>query len=834
MSLSCLSSQAEDPAPPAAKVLVGTERGWVPGGILGLGVAEDLGCIVAATGDGHLLLLDKDGTVRQQAKLTPHIQGGTVVLGAGGKEAICLEEKGPVLRVRSTETGKELAHLDLDADKGVPVTVAAQSRVVVLGYADGTLVYWDRDRPQGMVVTAKVLPPRGISCSSDGRTVAILTNPREDRDENAHPELYVWQPERERAPQRFGCPERTTGAKLSPSGKQIAIQAPGPLLVQTVAEKKKVAELHIRPLIYAFDWAGEDGLVLSMGWREQQHLGHWSLSRQEWVWHIPVMTETWVWNIEPRMTPSVRHFVVSEKTGKVIWIEEESLLGTCDLKTGKRESGWAGNENPLGPITCSPGMETVFGWKPGSPALWRWDLSGKNGPPAAVPPVEVAERPGGVLLSEGGEWAAVCTKLGDRECTVKVVPLRAGQGEPWERTVPLRWVRLLHLGREGHELLFVADTETFGTNRADTVLRLSRRGAAPAAVLPQEKLPQQRTAFSGYCGQSGRYLTLCFTMPPVQRVDPRAANTLLQVWDLREMREIRRLTARNPGNVLVSETGDWLLTGQGIEGLSCYDLKRDTMQWVRKPPHPIVDWTRLELLSRDEHLVVSVVKRQWLPDRVEIRETATGVLLCRPDEGPSLFVRGLSRDNTRLFVYDASRRVRQVEWQSLVAQDRKIADLPLARCVEALANPEREGYAALLRLAQDPKEACRLIGQLPEGPAISPKRLEELITELRDNDFDKRNQAQEALKKVGPVAEPALRAALAKSSDLDQRKLLTELLEAMPGLYFHPAGLRDRRLVHLLENMNHPEARRLLESFAAGDPLTYRSHYAKDALRRLQ
>jgi len=192
-----------------------------------------------------------------------------------------------------------------------------------------------------------------------------------------------------------------------------------------------------------------------------------------------------------------------------------------------------------------------------------------------------------------------------------------------------------------------------------------------------------------------------------------------------------------------------------------------------------------------------------------------------------------SQNGSQLFFQDSGRFIRQIQWKDRVIQHRPNDVRNAATDLVGLATPGRAGYSALVRLSCQDQEVFKLIAREMKEPAINREQLARLIDQLRHDNFEMRQKAQEQLKTIGPVVIPTLRESLAKNADLDVRKQLAELMEGMGGIDFHPAGLRDRRLIHLLETLGQPEAIELLRTFAGGDQLAYRTHYAKEALGRL-
>lgn len=118
-------------------------------------------------------------------------------------------------------------------------------------------------------------------------------------------------------------------------------------------------------------------------------------------------------------------------------------------------------------------------------------------------------------------------------------------------------------------------------------------------------------------------------------------------------------------------------------------------------------------------------------------------------------------------------------------------------------------------------------------PVAEAKRIEQLIAGLDDNAFRTRETALEELLRLGRVAEPAVRSALAKSPSAEQRQRLQSLVVAYEkGL--SSEELRVRRGVQALAWNHDPESKKLLAEWAwgmEGAPLTEAAKRAIEALK---
>jgi WD40 repeat protein len=143
-------------------------------------------------------------------------------------------------------------------------------------------------------------------------------------------------------------------------------------------------------------------------------------------------------------------------------------------------------------------------------------------------------------------------------------------------------------------------------------------------------------------------------------------------------------------------------------------------------------------------------------------------------------------------------------------------------------------FRAVRRLAAAPEPAVPFLQQQMRPVAFTDaKRLTQLIADLDNERFEVRQQATEELEKLGELAEPALRKALAGQPTLEARRRLEQLVEKFGGPIVSPAQLQALRAVEVLEHICTSEARQVLESLAKGAPEARLTREARAALQRL-
>jgi WD40 repeat protein len=120
-------------------------------------------------------------------------------------------------------------------------------------------------------------------------------------------------------------------------------------------------------------------------------------------------------------------------------------------------------------------------------------------------------------------------------------------------------------------------------------------------------------------------------------------------------------------------------------------------------------------------------------------------------------------------------------------------------------------------------------------PAAGPgaDKLRQLIADLADDTFARRQAASRELAELNELAEPAMREALKKGPPLEQRRRLERLLAAHSG---GASGerLRSLRALRVLELIGTAEARQVVAKLAKGAPGARLTREAKATLKRLE
>jgi WD40 repeat protein len=143
-------------------------------------------------------------------------------------------------------------------------------------------------------------------------------------------------------------------------------------------------------------------------------------------------------------------------------------------------------------------------------------------------------------------------------------------------------------------------------------------------------------------------------------------------------------------------------------------------------------------------------------------------------------------------------------------------------------------YRAIRALVAAPEQAVPFLRQhWRPVPPPDRKHLARLIADLDADQFAVRERAALELGKLGPLAWPALRQALAGQPSLEVRQQAERLLQKGQAFPLPPAELGAWRALEVLEHLATREARSALEEWGRGAPEARQTEEARAALGRL-
>jgi RNA polymerase sigma factor (sigma-70 family) len=210
-------------------------------------------------------------------------------------------------------------------------------------------------------------------------------------------------------------------------------------------------------------------------------------------------------------------------------------------------------------------------------------------------------------------------------------------------------------------------------------------------------------------------------------------------------------------------------------------------------------------------------------DMIHLWEVASGKQICslsghRGDVSSLAFsangrrLVSSSYDSTCL-VWDLALAVGVAEPLAGTPAEKEIA----AWWADLAGDDPRRAYAAVLRMAEAPKESIPLLSR-----RVSPvtedqvKQIPALVADLGSETFAVRQKAFQQLHWLGPLGEPALRRSLENNPPLEVRLRLDQLLGSLASGPASGEPLRMVRMLAALEYAGTPEARSLVHTLAQG------------------
>jgi WD40 repeat protein len=196
-----------------------------------------------------------------------------------------------------------------------------------------------------------------------------------------------------------------------------------------------------------------------------------------------------------------------------------------------------------------------------------------------------------------------------------------------------------------------------------------------------------------------------------------------------------------------------------------------------------------------------------------------------------------SPDGSRLVVGGVDATALVLDLDNLAGKKRRerLSQKEIAACWECLGETDAgKAYEARADLLHAPASAVSFLAKrLQPSPGLDARRVDALIRKLDSDSFRERDDASAELEHLEELARTPMRKALAAGPPVEARRRLQELLGKLDR--FTPSQLRASRAVEILERVGTPEALRVLERLAAGNPeglLTAESHAAVARVHR--
>ncbi len=830
-----------DPLPRGAVARLGTlrlgpESGWEPAGYSSDG---KLVATISSQDNGVQLW---DGATGKLLRLLPaEVAGdfiGPALLADGSRVAAVSQERS--VRVWDTFSGKELRRFLVRGTVTGGLVFCRDGTTLAARCYDDVVHWWDvptgklmrewnsrvafRDLLKTVRLPAQLLV--APVTSPDGRTVATHVEYwQQGRDKGSIPDrcfVTAWDAARGRELWRHNVKPRCNGPLVfSADGRFLAVgQAGDEFLVWEVGSGKRVGG--VRAEDESADESAvalalsADGATLAAGWPG------WSVT----LWDVTTgkLLRRIRGDAEAEFAPSVRMGLSGD--GRRLAVCAVGRARLWDTTTGREVPRFEGHGGRVEQVGFSPDGRSLGSTSWGE--YYRWDTATwRETGRSTMAPVRRAEplsvEPGvgqflaqdkdgrlalhelasgkvlralpvrrgrwhGGILSQDGK-AVILQELGEED--VFAVVFDAATGKQSRRAV-LKYQADGMTSPDGNTVAWSADTETGpGTclwDAAGKVRLLSKPDPSPF-----ESTPHHRVAVS----PGGRYLASSY---------PR-----MRLWDAKGRPLVGLEEA--PGDqqvfsLVFSPDGKMVAGGLG------YDL---------------AEWAPERRFGRRSSPLIGL----WESTTGRLRAKLSGhrgiaaSLTFSPDG--RLLASGSS--DTTVLVWDVYR-----QRDAGARREERLSEETLGSMWEDLAEMDAaRAYRAICTLIRSPSESVPfLAGRLRPVAAPSAGRVERLVADLDSRQFAARQRTARELEELQEVAEPALRKALAGAASLEYRRRVERLLEALHAPVPPPERLRQLRALEVLEAVNTPEARRLLEGLANGAPTARLTREARASLDRLR
>jgi WD40 repeat protein len=152
-----------------------------------------------------------------------------------------------------------------------------------------------------------------------------------------------------------------------------------------------------------------------------------------------------------------------------------------------------------------------------------------------------------------------------------------------------------------------------------------------------------------------------------------------------------------------------------------------------------------------------------------------------------------------------------------------------------LASPDGvKAYQGMQKLRTAPGQVVPMLRErLRPAVPIEAAKVRELVADLGSKRFTLRQRASTALEKLGELAVPELTRTLRSGPPLETRMRIEQLLDKVTGGSLSNEQLRLVRAVEVLEMLDDPEARQVLQTLSRGAPGALPTREAQAALDRL-
>jgi WD40 repeat protein len=186
-----------------------------------------------------------------------------------------------------------------------------------------------------------------------------------------------------------------------------------------------------------------------------------------------------------------------------------------------------------------------------------------------------------------------------------------------------------------------------------------------------------------------------------------------------------------------------------------------------------------------------------------------------------------------VYLWDATRLGAQ---PAAIVAEPELSDAQVTTLWGELGDGEAaKAYAAMQTLAASPRATvAQLSARLKPVPATDAQKLAQLLADLDNARYDRRERATRELTELGDSARGALEKLLAGGPTTEVRIRAQEILKGLDQPANSPEMLRQMRAVEVLEWIATPEARAMLTDLAKGLDGARLTREAQGALERLK
>jgi WD40 repeat protein len=728
-----------------------------------------------------------------------------------------------------TATGRELRRLDVAAPQVYSLQLTADGKTLALGGGDGVVRILDADT--GRERKALVDPVRRFG----GNVYALLSPDGKSLIASAPwgRELVLWDVEGARVRQRYAGFEgyynfvpaaftpdgkrlvipwkdrklhvldaetgkdlralegsalpgptysRTQALAVSPDGKRVALpDATGRSLLLLDLASGKVAKRVDKPTTGGYYYGGTRALAFTPNGRFVFELGGSGAAVQVWG----VASGKLLRHLQAGTGYSSNPILAVSRDGKRVATATGSVIHLWDVPGGKSLHEAGGHQNPVTRVAFLRGGKLVSA---GNSHLRAWDVAGMK----QVASVELSRAGYGVQYlgtsrdGKGVRWLASNRSLYEWKPGAEREPRQLTS----PRTTP--YFPQSALSPDGRTMAVLDNAGKFflvdllkDRKERELSAKLENRFGGPVIV------------FS----------------PDGRRVALGTPDRVVRVWDVATGTELRGLRPEGaaPGffgtpRLEFSADGRTLLKLESDGSLRGYEVAGGGERF-RLPRAPVPGYTQHFCWSPDGRLVAQAGG----DGVVTIHDALTGKELARRDgkqggvqclafsaDGKELATGGT---NTTVLVWE-------VPTPPPAGKGKLDADGAWAGLAEADAG---KAFRTVAALAASPDEAVKLIKARLKPPApADAKKIEKLIADLDNEDFEVRQKATEELAALGTEAEDALRKASTSPSP-EVRNRVKRLLGKLSAGGVPVTRLRTVRAVEALERIGTPAVREALK-----------------------